>query len=508
MEVRGEVYMSHGVFEELNHIRREAGKPEFANPRNATAGAIRLLDPNEAARRKLSLWCYQLARAEAWPLRSHVEDLERLRELGFPVSPGHAEFDEIEEVERFIDRWEEQRNELNFSTDGIVVKLDSASEREVVGATARAVRWAVAYKFPPEGKTTKLLDIVIQVGRTGALTPVAILEPVVVAGSTVSRATLHNFDEISRLDVRMGDTVWVTKGGEVIPKVVGVVAAERPGDSLAFLTPTRCPVCATPVVQEIGEVVLRCPNSECPAVVASRLRHFVSRGAMEIDGLGGKTLEQLASEGLVSDPASIWELQPHRLAELPGWGEVSAAHLMSELEAAKGRPLRRLLFALGIPHVGEGAARLLADRFGNLDDLEVASAADLEEIEGVGPVMAASIRAWFAGPEHRLLLRRLRQLGIDPRNEVSSGAPDHPLMGLTFVITGVLSRPRGHIKSRLEEFGAKVAGSVSRNTSYLVAGADAGSKLDRARQLGVDVIDETQLEHLIDELAGRPLWEQ
>jgi len=496
------------VFEELNRMRSKAGEPEFANPRNATAGAIRLLDPNEAARRKLSIWCYQLARAEGWPLQSHVEDLERLQELGFPVSPGHARCDEIEEVERLIDVWEEQRNELDFSTDGIVVKLDSASERDVVGATARAVRWAVAYKFPPEGKTTKVLDIVVQVGRTGALTPVAILEPVVVAGSTVSRATLHNFDEIFRLDVRIGDTVWVTKGGEVIPKVVGVVAAERPEDSEAFLTPTRCPVCGTPVVQEVGEVVLRCPNSECPAVVVSRLRHFVSRGAMEIEGLGGKSLDQLASEGLVSDPASLWELRPHRLAELPGWGEISAANLENELEVAKGRPLRQFLFALGIPHVGEGAARLLADRFGNLENLEQASAADLEEIEGVGPVMAASVRAWFSNPENRLLLRRLRQHEIDPRNEVPSGVYDHPLMGLTFVITGALRRPRGHIKTRLEEFGAKVAASVSRNTSYLVAGADAGSKLDRARQLGVDVIDERQLERLVDELAGRPLWEQ
>jgi DNA ligase (NAD+) len=393
LEVRGEVYMARSVFEALNSSRRESGDPEFANPRNATAGAIRLLDSREAARRRLSLWCYQVAEAPEWQLTSHVADLERLRELGFPVSPGLSHCDDLDEVERRIDDWEDRRADLDFDTDGVVVKLDRADERDALGATARAVRWAVAYKFPPEGKTTTVRGIVIQVGRTGVLTPVAELEPVVVSGSTVSRATLHNFDEVARLDVRVGDTVWVTKGGEVIPKVVGVVSGERPMGAEPYATPKACPVCSTRVVQESGEVALRCPNPKCPAVVASRLRHFVSRGAMDIEGLGDKSLDQLACEGLVTDTASLWELDSERLQELEGWGETSVSNLKRELDAARGRPLHRLLFALGIPHIGEGAARLLANRFGGVDALAVAAPEEIEETGTAAPARRARDRS-------------------------------------------------------------------------------------------------------------------
>jgi len=507
-EVRGEVFMSHRIFAELNRARREAGDTEFANPRNATAGAIRLLDPREAARRRLAVWCYQLARAEGLQIDSHVDGLERLQQLGFPVSPGHARCGDIDDVERFIDRWQDQRTELDFSTDGIVVKLDRAREREAVGSTARAVRWAIAYKFPPEGKTTKVRDIVVQVGRTGVLTPVAILEPVVVAGSTVSRATLHNFDEVARLDVRVGDTVWVTKGGEVIPKVIGVVSSERPREAAPFRVPEGCPVCETPVVREAGEVALRCPNPSCPAVVASRLRHFVSRGAMDIDGLGERSLDQLARAGLISDPASLWELEADRLAELPGWGDLSAANLVRQLDQARTRPLHRLLFALGIPLVGEGAARALARHYGSIERLSAASAAELEAIDGIGPVMANSIQTWFAGHDNRALLARLKRHGIDPREIGAGEGGAYPLAGITVVLTGSLSRPRSEVKARLEELGAKVTGSVSRNTSYLVAGDDAGSKLDTARRIGIDVLDEAALERLVEELAGRGLWQR
>jgi DNA ligase (NAD+) len=508
IEVRGEVYMARSVFDQLNRHRRETDEYEFANPRNATAGAIRLLDPREAAGRRLSVWCYQLARAEGWQLGSHVEDLERLRELGFPVSPGFTRCGGLEEVERFIDRWEGRRADLDFETDGIVVKLDRSSDRDALGATARAVRWAVAYKFQPEGKTTTVRDISVQVGRTGVLTPVAILEPVSVAGSNVSRATLHNFDEVARLDVRIGDTVWITKGGEVIPKVVGVVSGQRPDDAEPFPTPRRCPVCSTTVVQEPGEVALRCPNPECPAVVASGLRHFTSRGAMEIEGLGGRLLDQLAREGLVTDAASLWLLDADRLAELPGWGVLSAGNLMRELDDARGRPLHRLLFALGMPHVGERAARLLAQRFGSLDALAAATSAELEEIEGIGPVMAAAVRDWFAEDRNRGLVKRLKENGVDPRDEVTEDSVSGSLDGLTVVITGTLSRPRAGLKQRLEELGARVVGSVSRNTSYLLAGTDAGSKLEKARELGVEVLDEDRLEQLVRELSGRDLWEQ
>ena len=497
-EIRGEVFLARSVLDELNRERREAGEREFANPRNAAAGAIRLLDSRQAARRRLGLWCYQLARAEGRDEDSHVASLEWLRGLGFPVSPGLALCSGLGEVQEFIDGWESPRHELDFDTDGIVVKVDSAAARAALGSTSRSVRWAVAYKFPPEGRNTPLLDIVVQVGRTGVLTPVAILEPVEVAGSSVARATLHNFDEIQRLDVRVGDTVWITKGGEVIPKVVGVVTSERQPTSEPFSVPTRCPVCDTPVVREVEEVALRCPNPECPAVVGARLRHFVARGAMEIEGLGGKLLDQLVAEGLVTDEASLWDLEAEAIAGLPGWGELSASNLLRELDEARGRPLHRLLFALGIPHVGERAARLLANRFGSLESLAAAEPSDIEQIDGIGPVIATAVTDWFTGSRQQALVERLVDRGIDPRQEAVVESGGSALTGKTFVITGTLSRPRRELKEELEKLGATVAGSVSRKTSYLVAGKNAGSKLNKARDLGVVVIDEAGLEKLLD----------
>jgi len=503
VEVRGEVYMPRSVFERLNRERRAEGLPPFANPRNATAGSIRLLDPRETARRGLGVWCYQVARIEGRRLERHSEAMELLRELGFPVNPGFTRCAGLPEAEAFIAEWEDRRRELDFDTDGVVVKVDRLDEQAALGATARAVRWAVAYKYPPEGRRTRVLDIVVQVGRTGVLTPVAVLEPVEVSGSTVSRATLHNFDEVERLDVRVGDTVWITKGGEVIPKVIAVDRAARPPGSQPFLPPERCPECGTPVVRDPGEVAVRCPNPACPAVRLARLRHFVSRGAMEIEGLGGKLLEQLVREGLVTDPASLWDLDPGRLAQLPGWGEVSAANLMRELEAARTRPLPRLLFALGIPHVGERAARLLAERFGTMERLARASEEELEAIEGIGPVIARSVVAWFRDPANRELIRRLAERGVTGAPVTRAGGG---LDGLTFVLTGALSRPRPEVARRLEELGARVASSVSRRTSYVVAGESPGSKLARARELGVPVLDEAGLEALVRERTGEALW--
>jgi DNA ligase (NAD+) len=497
-EIRGEVYLAKSVLDELNRERRESGEREFANPRNAAAGAIRLLDSREASRRRLGLWCYQVARTEGFDEDSHVASLEWLRRLGFPVSPGLTLCSGLREVEAFIDDWEKRRHDLDYETDGIVVKVDSRGERNALGSTARSVRWAVAYKFPPEGRSTKLLDIVVQVGRTGVLTPVAVLEPVEVAGSTVSRATLHNFDEVMRLDARVGDTVWITKGGEVIPKVIGVVTAERPSDAEPYAVPDACPVCGTAVVREVEEVALRCPNLGCPAVVGARLRHFVARGAMEIEGLGGRLLEQLVNAGMVTDEASLWDLEAESLAELPGWGELSALNLLRELEEASKRPLHRLLFALGIPHVGERAAKLLARRFGSLEALSAAGPEAIEEIDGVGPVIAAAVTGWFYEPRNRALVERLGERGIDPREEVDDEHKGAAFAGQTFVITGTLSRPRRELKEELERLGATVAGSVSRKTSYLVAGENAGSKLNAARELGVEVIDEAELERLLD----------
>ncbi len=502
VEIRGEVYLARSVFDDLNRDRRRAGEREFANPRNAAAGAIRLLDPREASRRRLAVWCYQLARADGHEEDSHVAALEWLGDLGFPISPGLELCSGISEVEAFIERWEARRKDLDYDTDGIVIKVDRSSERAALGSTARSVRWAVAYKFPPEGRTTKLEDILIQVGRTGVLTPVAVLEPVSIAGSTVSRATLHNFDEVARLDARVGDTVWVTKGGEVIPKVVGVVHSERPSGSEPFASPAACPVCETPVERQVEEVALRCPNTVCPAVVGARLRHFVSRGAMEIEGLGGRSLEQLVEVGLVTDEASLWDLESETLAALPGWGEVSAANLLGELDQAQARPLNRLLFALGIPHVGEGAARLLAARFGSIDGLIAADAEALEVLDGIGPVIAASVNSWFVERRNLEIVRRLAERGVNPHEQVDDTGRVEVLSGSTFVITGTLSRSRRELKEALEKLGATVAGSVSRKTSYLVAGENAGSKLAKARELEVEVLDEAGLDKFLESLGS------
>jgi DNA ligase (NAD+) len=497
IEIRGEVYLPRSVFAELNEERRSAGEREFANPRNAAAGSIRLLDSRAASRRRLALWCYQVAQTGAGEQQSHVAALSWLVDLGFPVSPGFERCAGLADVESFIDRWQEDRHGLDYDTDGIVVKVDSVVEQQQLGHTARSVRWAIAYKFPPEGQTSVLEDVTIQVGRTGVLTPVALLQPVRIAGSTVSRATLHNFDEVARLDVRVGDTVWVAKGGEVIPKITGVVTSKRPPDAAAITPPTACPVCATPVEREPEEVALRCPNPVCPAVTASRLRHFVSRGAMEIEGLGGRTLNQLVEAGLVTDEASLWDLEAGVLADLPGWGEVSAARVLRELDEARQRPLPRLLFALGLPHVGERASKLLAARFGSLENLVAAETDDMINLEGIGPVIADSVKSWMAAAENRELIARLVARGVNPQEE-ERPETEAPLAGQVFVLTGSLSSPRREIKERLEGLGATVAGSVSGKTTYLVAGENAGSKLDKATELGIEILDEIGLERMLD----------
>ncbi len=506
LEVRGEVYMARSTLSELNRARLEAGEPELANPRNATAGSIRLLDGRQAARRRLSVWCYQLVRAADREATSHIEDLEWLAELGLPISPHIERCSNLDQAEAFIDRWEEDRMQLDYDTDGIVVKIDGAAQRATLGATARAVRWAVAYKFPPEGRMTVVEDVVVQVGRTGVLTPVAELEPVALSGSTVSRATLHNFDEVERLDLRVGDTVWVTKGGEVIPKVVGVVSSQRPEGAEQVSVPTRCPSCGTPVVREEGEVALRCPNSRCPGVVAARLRHFTSRGAMEIEGLGGKKLDQLIAAGLITDVASLWDLDAATLAELPRWQERSANKLVAELDAARSRPLHRLLFGLGVPGVGERAARQLTQRFPTLEALAAARSEELETINGIGPSLSASLVGWFADDRNRSLIDGLRSRGIDPEKTRIDEAGIQPLTGMTVVVTGVLSRSRREIKARLEALGATVVGSVSSKTTHLLAGVDAGGKLAKATSLGVEIVDEDGLEELMRRKGGDSLW--
>ena len=503
LEVRGEVFMPRPAFAEVNLRRVEEGEEPFANPRNATAGAIRMLDPRQCAARRLSFFAYQVARIDGATLASHGEALERLAAWGFAVNPGWRRCATLLDVHQFIVEWGERRPSLPFDIDGVVVKVDRLAEQAALGATAKFPRWAVAFKYPPEGVRTRVRDIVVQVGRTGALTPVAELDPVRLAGSTVSRATLHNADEVARLDVRLGDTVWVAKGGDVIPKVVAVDTGSRVTDAAPFQMPAACPSCATPVTREPGEVVIRCPNRACPAVQRQRLRHFVSRAAMDIEGLGTSLIEQLLREGLASDPASLWSLDPGRLAELPGWGERSAEKLGQQLEAAKGRPLWRLVAGLGIRHVGERAAKLLARRFGSLTALRRATAAELELVEGIGPTIAASTASFFADPEQVALIERLRTHGVDPQETIEDAGS--PLAGLTFVITGTLSRPREQVAALLDAAGGRVVDSVSKRTSYLIAGTDAGSKLRRAGELGVTVLDEAGLSSL---LAGKGIaWQ-
>lgn len=498
LEVRGEVYMPAAVFVDLNRARREEGEEPFANPRNATAGSIRLLDPRLCAQRRLSIFCYQVATVVGETVGRHSEGLELLADLGFPVNPGWRRCDTLDKVHGFIDEWGHRRSGLGFDIDGVVVKIDRIDEQQELGATSKFPRWAIAYKYEPEGVKTQVREIVIQVGRTGALTPVAELAPVRLAGSTVARATLHNGDEVARLDVRVGDVVWVAKGGDVIPKVVAVDPAGRSDGSEPFVMPGSCPSCGTPAVREVGEVVLRCPNRECPGVRRQRLRHFVSRGAMDIEGLGRRLVDQLVEEGLVSDAASLWDVDAGVLADLPGWGEKSAANLMEQLAAARQRPLWRLLHGLGIRHVGERAAKLLAAAFGSLDALAEAEAADLEGVDGIGPAIAASVVSFFAEPADRELVERLKGRGVDPRDEKAEAGEGGRLVGLTFVLTGSLSRTRDEVARLLETHGARVVDSVSKKTSYVVAGPGAGSKLDKAGKLDIAVLDEKALIELLE----------
>lgn len=501
IEVRGEAAMTRPTFEALNALRREEGEEPFANPRNAAAGAIRLLDPRESAARRLSFFAYQVARLEGRRVESHSEGLELLSEWQFPVNPGWRRCTGIVEVREFLTGWGQRRRELPFDIDGVVVKVDSLGLQQRLGATSKYPRWAIAFKYPPEGVRTRVSGIRIQVGRTGVLTPVADLAPVKLAGSTVSRATLHNAEEVTRLGVRVGDMVWITKGGDVIPKVVAVDPAGRPVESTPFSMPEQCPACGSPVQREEGGVAVRCSNRSCPAVQRQRMLHFVSRSGMDVEGLGPRSVERLQAAGLISDVPSLWELDRGALASLPGWGQKSAENLLSQLDQARKRPLWRLLAALGIRHVGARAARILADRFGTLSALEAAGVDEMERVPGIGPRTAASVDAFFADEENKRMIQRLRRVGVDPRAEEKSppvGAAGL-LAGLTFCLTGTLSRPRPRIKALLEGAGARVTDSVSGSTSYLVAGDASGSKLQRAKELGVEVLNEGEMLHLLQE---------
>jgi DNA ligase (NAD+) len=502
LEARGEVFYPKKAFAKLNAHREAEGLPLFANPRNAAAGTMKLLDSRIAATRGLEAWLYAIAEGTPLPA-SQTETLERLRRLGFRVHPHSRRCTGFEEVRTFVDEWRGKRRELEFETDGVVIKVDDRSLQERLGSTSKSPRWALAYKYPAEEKMTVVQGISVQVGRTGVLTPVAHLEPVQLAGTTVKRATLHNYEDLSRKDVRVGDTVAVEKGGDVIPKVVRVVLAKRPKDAAPFVMPSRCPVCGDPVVREEGEVATRCVNPACPAVVREALRHFCARRAMNIEGLGDKLVDQLVREGLLTDVASIYDLRAEDLARLERWGEKSAGNLIAEIERSKENDLARLLFALGIRHIGEKAARTLTERFRTLDALAAASEEELQTAEEVGPNTAAALFSWFGHPRHRELIEKLRRHGLN----LASRAPRRPsagvLTGATVVLTGTLPGiTREEASARLEAAGAKVSGSVSKKTAFLVAGEEAGSKVDKAQELGVRVVTWSEMLEIMKEIEG------
>ena len=493
---RGELYLPNDVFRELNEAREADGLPLYVNPRNTAAGSVRLLDSREVAARRLALVAYDLVTDDLGA--RHSDNLERLRELGFVVNPGWTVCADLEAVVAFIESWRDRRHELDFETDGVVVKVDDLELRDRLGSTSKAPRWAVAFKYEPEQAETRVLDIGVQVGRTGALTPVAYLEPVFVGGTTVQRATLHNYEDLARKDVRVGDTVAIEKGGDIIPKVVSVRLDLRPKSSRSFELPSRCPVCGEPVHRFEGEVALRCVNAACPAIVRESIRHFVSRNAMNIEGLGSKLVDQLVDAGLVVDYTSLFELERDALLELDRWGEKSADNLLAEIEGAKQRELSGLLFALGIRFVGERAAGLLARRFRSLDAIAAASVEDLVEVDGIGDKVAASVLAFFADEGNRRRIDKLRAAGVRLDRVDDDRADEQPLAGRRFVITGTLSdMTRRDAQAAIERLGGAVSSAVSKRTDYLVAGDKAGSKLAKAQQLGVEILDEAAFRELL-----------
>ena len=493
--VRGEVYMSKAVFEELNAQRELKGEPLLANPRNAAAGSMRQLDPKVAASRKLDIICFNMQYSSDEKYLSHTETLDAMRSMGFPVVP-YKKFNDIKDcVERI--RWlGENRGDLPYDMDGAVIKLDSLSQRAALGSTAKAPRWAVAFKYPPEKKESRVLDIVVQVGRTGVLTPKVIVEPVRLAGTTVSAATLHNQDNIDRLDLRIGDTVLLQKAGEIIPEVLSVNKAKRPADAVPFSMPTVCPECGSPVVRDEDGVALRCTSPECPAQRLRNIAHFASREAMDIEGLGISVCESLINSGLVKDASDLYYLEAEPVAQLDRMGDKSAKNLIAAIENSKQAGLARLLCAFGIRQVGQKAAKVLASYYGDLDELMAADAEALTTIPDIGGITAGFIVNWFGNPQSQDLIHKLRAAGVSFASREEK--KDDRFAGLTFVLTGTLSRfTRDEASAIIESFGGKASSSVSKKTTYVLAGENAGSKLTKAESLGIKIISEEEFEAMI-----------
>ena len=514
LEVRGEVYLPRKSFERINAQRTEAGDAVFANPRNAAAGALRNLDPALVATRGLSAFLYQLI-VEGAPVESHAGTLELLRRWGLPVEPHWRRCLGVDDVLAFCREWDEKRRTLDFDTDGVVIKVDRLADRRLLGATSKFPRWATAFKFPAEQKTTLLRTIEVNVGRTGAVTPFAVLEPVFVSGSTVSMATLHNADDIARKDIRERDWVLVEKAGDVIPRVVGPIVSRRPPDSTPWEMPAACPRCGAALHRPEGEVVWRCENTSCPAKLQRGLEHFAARSAMNIEGLGESLVAQLIDRALVADYADLYALKAETLAGLASttiradgraierrFGEKNAAKVVAQIERSRTNEVWRLIYGLGIRHVGERAAQVLEDAFGAIEALRAASAEQLEATPEIGPVLAESLRTWLDEPRNQRLLERLRAAGV--RMEVPPGARaargvKGPLAGKTYVLTGTLtSMTREEASAAIERLGGRVASSVGAKTTAVIVGAEAGSKAEKARTIGVPMLDEAAFRALID----------
>lgn len=496
--IRGEVFMPVKVFQRLNAQREAAEETPFANPRNAAAGSLRQLDSSVCARRKLSIYCFNLQNAREAGFATHDAALRFLKEQGCKVIEPYIVTADPEEIFTFIRTMGDRRDVLPCGIDGIVIKVNDLAAREMLGSTAKCPRWAIAYKFPPEEKPAKLRDIVVQVGRTGVLTPNAVFDPVRLAGTTVSRATLHNLDFIRQRDIRVGDTILVRKAGDIIPEVLGVDHSLRPEGAAEFEMPSVCPVCGAPVVQEPGEAAFRCTGAECPAQLLRSITHFAGRDAMDIDGLGPAVVQLLVEQKLAASPADLYTLRLTDVASLDRMGRRSAKKLLEAIEKSKQRPLSRLLYAFGIRQVGQKAAQLLARQFGSMDRLQEATREELCAIPDIGEITAESLCRWLESAQGQHLIARLREAGVNmtqPDEQLS-----HRLEGRTFVITGTLEkRSRQEMTQFIQQHGGKVSGSVSKRTDYLVAGEDAGSKLQKARELGVPVLTEGELEAMTEE---------
>lgn len=501
-EVRGEVYMPYAAFDRLNERQRAEGKPLFTNPRNAAAGSVRMKDPTVTARRGLEIWVYQMGLVEGGPeFGAHSETIEYMRSLGLRTNPASEVVETIGDVYAYVERAEKDRHDMPYQTDGVVVKVDSLTEQEGLGYTAKAPRWAIAYKFPPEEQITTLRDIQINVGRTGAATPFAVLEPVFVGGANVGMATLHNEDQVAAKDVRIGDQVVVRRAGDVIPEVVGPVLAARTGNEKKWSMPSHCPFCGNPIIRPEGEAVARCTGGfECPSRVREWLAHFAGRGGMDIEHLGYKTIDLLLAEGLIEDPADIFTFDTARLLEFDGWGMTSVDNLATAIEAARDRPLAKLLTALGIRHVGGTVARLLARHFGSLPALMAAGEEEIAAIEGIGPVIAAGVAEWSADPANRQIVEKLGAAGVRLEETGDFDGVSDLLTGATLVVSGAIEGfTREEAEAAIEQRGGKATGSVSGRTTALIVGESPGSsKLTKAEELGIPIVDADTFRRLLD----------